>query len=206
MCDEMDRDFGRGNWINLATLREPFRVEGKKTMAYELWEQLEGVVPSAIVFPTGGGTGIVGMAKAFDEMEALGWIGEERPKWVVVQSEGCAPLVRAFQRGAERAEEWEAPQTLALGLCVPRTIGDSLILRAVCQSGGIALAVTDEEALRGAKDLSGRAGIEVCPEGGAGWAGTLRLIREGFFKRGETVVVFNTASAQKYRDLPPPPP
>ncbi len=119
MCKEMDLQFGKGNWINLATLREPFRVEGKKTMAYELWEQLGGQVPSAIVFPTGGGTGVVGMAKAFDEMEALGWAGPERPKWIVVQSQGCAPLVKAFQEGANSAEEWKNPQTLALGLCVP---------------------------------------------------------------------------------------
>jgi threonine synthase len=199
MCKEMDLQFGKGNWINLATLREPFRVEGKKTMAYELWEQLGGQVPSAIVFPTGGGTGVVGMAKAFDEMEALGWAGPERPKWIVVQSQGCAPLVKAFQEGANSAEEWKNPQTLALGLCVPRTSGDFLILNAVRQSQGTILAVSDEDALRGAEDLMRRFGIDACPEGGAAWSAALHLLAEGFFKPGETVVVFNTASGKKYQ-------
>jgi threonine synthase len=184
-------------WFDLSTLKEPYRVEGKKTMGYELVEQL-GRVPDVIVYPTGGGTGLVGMWKAFDEMEELGWIGAERPRMVSVQSTGCAPIVRAWETGAESAEPWENAETLASGLRVPRAIGDFLVLDAIRSSGGAAVAVTDG-AMTEAVDLIGRTtGVFAAPEGGATAAAVSRLLAEGLLHPDEEVVLFNTGSGLKY--------
>lgn len=189
------RDHG---WFDLSTLREPYRVEGKKTMGYELFEQLGGRLPDVIIYPTGGGTGLVGMWKAFDEMERLGWIGPERPRMISVQAAGCAPIVRAWDAGREAAEPWEDAHTYASGLRVPRAIGDFLILRAVRQSGGAAVAVPDE-AMREAVRLVGKTtGIFAAPEGGATAAAVPLLLERGLLRRDEEIVLFNTGSGLKY--------
>jgi threonine synthase len=185
-------------WFDLSTLREPYRVEGKKTMGYELFEQLGGRLPDVIIYPTGGGTGLVGMWKAFAEMERLGWIGPERPRMVSVQAADCAPIVRAWEQGAEAAEPWENAKTYAAGLRVPRAVGDFLILRALHESGGTAVAVTDE-AMRAAVRTIGRTtGIFAAPEGGAVAAAVNRLIETGWLKGDEEVLLFNTGSGLKY--------
>jgi threonine synthase len=185
-------------WFDLSTLREPYRVEGKKTMGYELAEQMDGRLPDVIVYPTGGGTGLVGMWKAFDEMQALGWIGSERPRMVAVQAEGCAPIVDAWQRGLERAEPWQDARTIAAGLRVPRAIGDFLILRGVRESGGTALAVSDA-AMVEATGLVGRTtGLFVAPEAAATAASLPELARRGTIRPGDRVVLFATGSGLKY--------
>ncbi len=184
-------------WFDVSTLKEPYRVEGKKTMGYELVEQL-GRIPDVIIYPTGGGTGLVGMWKAFDEMEELGWIGSERPRMVSVQSTGCAPIVRAWEQGAETAEPRKDARTLASGLRVPGAIGDFLILQAIRSSGGAAVAVTDE-AMTDAVALMGRTtGIFAAPEGGATAAAVLTLLERELIHRDEEVVLFNTGSGLKY--------
>ncbi|HUG41871.1 MAG TPA: threonine synthase [Longimicrobiales bacterium] len=184
-------------WFDVSTLKEPYRVEGKKTMAYELVEQL-GRVPEAIVYPTGGGTGLVGMWKAFDEMEELGWIGGERPRMISVQGTGCAPIVRAWEQGRETADPWDDPQTYASGLRVPRAIGDFLVLEAIRASGGAAVAVTDPE-MREAVDAIGRlTGVFAAPEGGATAAAVRRLLDRGMLRPDEEVVLFITGSGLKY--------
>jgi threonine synthase len=188
-------------WFDVSTLREPYRQEGKKTMGIELAEQGgwgEACLPDVIVYPTGGGTGIVGMRKAFDELEALGWIGPRRPKMVVVQSEGCAPIVRAFDRGERFAEPWPNAQTIAAGLRVPVAIGDYLILDAVRDTGGTAIAVS-EDAIRDAQLEMGRlAGVYAAPEAAATWAATGALRRSGFLAGDERVVLFCTGMGLKY--------
>lgn len=190
-------------WFDLSTFKEPYRVEGKKTMAYELVEQLGGEVPDAIVYPTGGGTGLVAMWRAFAELEALGWIGPRRPRMISVQAEGCAPLVRAFEAGAEAASLWEHPSTHASGLRVPRVLADFLCLRAIRQSGGTAVAVPDEAMFAAQREAGAAEGLLLCPEGGACVA-ALRLLRErGDLGRQDRVVVFNTATGLKYADLIP---
>ncbi|HEU5054872.1 MAG TPA: threonine synthase [Kofleriaceae bacterium] len=187
----------REGWFDLSTLREPYRVEGKKTMGYELAEQLGGRLPDVVVYPTGGGTGLVGMWKAFAELEALGWIGPARPRMVVVQAAGCAPMVRAFRDGRERAEPWEGARTAAAGLRVPRAIGDFLILRAVRESGGTAVAVTDA-AMVEAMALVGRTtGIYAALEGAATAAALPELARLGCIRPGDLVVLFSTGSGLK---------
>ena len=185
-------------WFDMATLREPYRIEGKKTMGYELFEQLGGSLPDVIVYPTGGGTGLIGMWKAFDELQALGWIGSERPRMVSVQAEGCAPIVRAFEAGAESATSWENAHTAASGLRVPRALGDFLILRALRDSGGTAIAVS-EEAMRTAwAEMAGATGVFVAPEGAATLAALYVLQERGTVKPDERVVLFNTGSGLKY--------
>jgi threonine synthase len=184
----------------LSTLREPYRVEGKKTMAFELVEQL-GSVPDVIVYPAGGGTGIVGMWKGFAELEALGWIGPERPRLVTVQAEGCAPLVRAFHDGAASATPWEEPETIALGIRVPSAIGDALILRALRKSGGTAVAAAEASILPAWKRLGRTEGISACPETAAALVGLEGLLDQGWVRPKDCVVLFNTASAHKYLDL-----
>src|SRR5947207_6412297 len=178
-------------WFDVSTLREPYRQEGKKTMGIELAEQGgwgTDCLPDVIVYPTGGGTGIVGMRKAFDELEALGWIGPKRPRMVVVQAEGCAPIVRAFNKGERFAEPWQNAQTIAAGLRVPVAIGDYLILDAVRETGGTAVAVS-EEAIRAAQLAMGRlAGIYAAPEAAATWAATCALRRSGFPAGDERIV------------------
>ncbi|MDQ3856013.1 MAG: threonine synthase [Chloroflexota bacterium] len=191
--------------FDMSTLKEPYRCEGKKTMGYELAMQLGWNLPDVLVYPTGGGTGIVGMWKAFEELEALGWIGPERPRIVSVQSEGCAPIVRAFELGADRAEPWADARTYASGIRVPAAVGDYLILRAVRASGGCALAVSEEEISRYSALMSSTEGIFAAPEGGAVLAALARLLEAGWVSRDERVVLFNTGTGLKYPlspDLP----
>ena len=189
-------------WYDVSTLKEPYRIEGKKTMAYELAEQLAWEWPDWIVYPTGGGTGMVGMWKAFDEIEQLGWVrGGPRPKMVSVQAEHCAPIVRAFEQGTEKAQPWEHASTIADGLRVPRAIGDFLILRAVRDSGGTALAVTDREMIAGMLAIGKHAGVSAAPEGGAALVAIQRLAASGAIKPHERVVLFNTGGALKYLDV-----
>ena len=185
-------------WFDLSTLKEPYRIEGKKTMGYEVAEQLGWELPDAIFYPTGGGVGMIGMWKAFDEMEALGWIGPKRPKMIAVQAEGCQPVVRAFEAGAERSQFWEGASTVASGLRVPKPLGDFLVLKAVRESGGTAIAVPDSELLAAGIKLAAEEGIFVCPEGGACVAAAERLIREGFLKHDDQIVIYNTGSGLKY--------
>jgi threonine synthase len=185
-------------WFDLSTLKEPYRVEGKKTMGYELFEQLGGRLPDVIIYPTGGGTGLVGMWKAFEEMEQLGWIGSERPRMISVQASDCAPIVRAWEQGSESAEPWQNARTYASGLRVPRAVGDFLILRAVRDSGGVAIAIPDAE-MRDAVRLLGRTtGIFAAPEGGAVVAAARTLRAQGVIREDEEVVLFNTGSGLKY--------
>ena len=189
-------------WYDVSTLKEPYRIEGKKTMAYELGEQLEWRFPDWIIYPTGGGTGMVGMWKAFEEMEHIGWkTAGTRPKMVSVQAEHCAPIVRAFESGAERSEMWQHARTVADGLRVPKAIGDFLVLRAVRESGGTAVAVSDEDMVRDMRTLGSQEGISAAPEGGAALHALRMLIRDGRVKSTDTVVVFNTGGALKYLDV-----
>jgi threonine synthase len=187
-------------WFELATLKEPYRQEGKKTLGFELAEQGgwgADCLPEVIVFPTGGGTGIVGMWKAFEELGALGWIGPKRPKMVVVQADGCAPLVRAFEQGAEHAQPWEGAATIAAGLRVPSAIGDYLVLKAIRESGGTALAVNDDDMRAGQKEMAREVGMDSGPEGAATWAALKSLRRSGFLEGGEDVVLFATGRGVK---------
>lgn len=185
-------------WFDLSTLKEPYRVEGKKTMGYEVAEQLGWRLPDVIVYPTGGGTGLVGMWKAFDEMQALGWIGPERPRMVSVQASGCAPIVRAWREGTEHAEPWEDAHTYASGLRVPRAVGDFLILDAVRASGGAAIAVDDDEMRAWTPLVGADTGIFCAPEGAATAAAAARLRQSGHIRPEDEVVLFNTGSGLKY--------
>ena len=187
-------------WFDVATLREPYRIEGKKTMGYELFEQLGGSLPEVIVYPTGGGTGLIGMWKAFDEMERMGWIDSRRPRMVSVQAAGCAPIVRAFEEGTETAEPWKDAHTAASGLRVPRAIGDFLILRAVRESGGTALAVTEEEIHAAWEEFSALTGVFPAPEGAATHAALKKLVDRDWIDKDERVVLFNTGSGLKYKE------
>jgi threonine synthase len=189
-------------WYDVSTLKEPYRIEGKKTMAYELAEQMHWRWPDWIIYPTGGGTGMVGMWKAFEEIERIGWVpAGARPRMVSVQAEHCAPIVRAFQEGTEKARAWEGASTIADGLRVPRAIGDFLILRAVRESGGTALAVPDRSMVEGMLAIGKHEGVSAAPEGGAALVAIQRLVAEGSIKRHESVVLFNTGGALKYLDL-----
>ena len=189
-------------WYDVSTLKEPYRIEGKKTMAYELGEQMAWQWPDWIIYPTGGGTGMVGMWKAFEELEEIGWMPRgRRPRMVSVQAEGCAPIVRAWQSGADRAEPWERTSTLADGLRVPRAIGDFLILRAIRESGGAAVAVPDAEMIDGMLQMGRTEGISAAPEGGATVTAARRLLADGTIVASESVVLFNTGGALKYLDV-----
>jgi len=185
-------------WFDVSTLKEPYRVEGKKTLGYELAEQLGWRLPDVILYPTGGGTGLVGMWKAFDEMETMGWIGSERPRMVSVQAEGCAPIVRAFESGATHADEFRDAATVASGLRVPKAIGDFLILDALRKSGGTAIAVSDEELLAAGVEIGSAEGLFVAPEGAACLPALRKLIQRGDVHRDEEVVLFNTGAGIKY--------
>lgn len=185
-------------WFDVSTLKEPYRAEGKKTMGLELAEQSNWVLPDVVLYPTGGGTGLVGMWKAFAEMEALGWIDGRRPRMVSVQSEGCAPIVRAFESGAEFAEPWKNAQTMASGIRVPAAVGDFLMLRALRESGGTAITVSDAEIDAGTRLLASTEGIFACPEGGATVAALEKLKQSGWVQPGERVVLFNTGTGVKY--------
>ncbi len=195
-CDE-------DGWWDLSTLKEPYRVEGKKTMGYELFEQLGGRLPDAIVYPTGGGTGLIGMWKAFAEMEALGWIGRKRPRMFSVQAAGCAPVVHAWERGWEEAGVWKKAATYAAGLRVPGAVGDFLILRALRESGGGAVAVADGEMEEWVRGMGAATGIFVAPEGGATAAAVPRLRELGLVGAADEVVLFNTGSGLKYVGMEP---
>ena len=188
----------RHGWYDVSTLKEPYRAEGKKTMGYELAEQCGWTLPDWIVYPTGGGTGMVGMWKAFDEMEALGWIGSKRPRMISIQAAGCAPIVRAFEAGASTADEVADAHTVASGLRVPRAIGDFLILDAVRASGGTAMAVEDRALVAGARQLATTEGIFAAPEGGACVAALAELVSSGRVDRDERIVVFNPGTGTKY--------
>jgi threonine synthase len=189
-------------WYDVSTLKEPYRIEGKKTMGYEIAEQLGWELPEWIIYPTGGGTGMVGMWKAFAEMSALGWIDPaRRPHMVTVQAAGCAPIVRALASGADKAAPWENAHTIADGLRVPRAIGDFLVLRAIRESGGAAIAVGDAEMVTAMKDLGRLEGISAAPEGGAALQALRRLVHEGRIRSADRVVLFNTGGALKYLDV-----
>jgi threonine synthase len=194
------RQHGR---FDVSTLKEPYRLEGKKTMGYELAEQMNWTLPDVIIYPTGGGTGLVGMWKAFAEMEALGWIDGHRPRMVTVQSEGCAPMVRAFHAGTEFAEAWAGARTIADGLRVPAAVGDFLILRALRESHGTAIAVSDDEIMSDTLRLARTQGIFAAPEGGATLTAFRKLRESGWIREGEKVVLFNTGNAYKYIHLYP---
>jgi threonine synthase len=187
--------------FDVSTLKEPYRIEGKKTMGYELAEQTGWTLPDVIIYPTGGGTGLVGMWKAFDEMEKLGWIGSRRPRMVTVQSDGCAPMVRAFEEGREFAEPWPNARTIADGMRVPAAVGDFLILRALRESGGTAVAVPDGEILKATYLLGKMQGIWPAPEGGATLAAFIELRGRGWIREGESVVLFNTGNGAKYSHI-----
>lgn len=185
-------------WFDVSTLKEPYRVEGKKTLGYELAEQLDWTLPDAIVYPTGGGTGLIGMWKAFDEMEQLGWIDGKRPRMISVQSSGCAPIVRAFEEGKRFADEFPNAATTASGLRVPKAIGDFLILDAIRASGGTAIAVTDKELIHATREIGAAEGLFVAPEGAACLPALRKLIANGFINAGDQVVLFNTGAGVKY--------
>jgi threonine synthase len=190
-------------WFDLSTLREPYRLEGKKTLGYELAEAFGGDLPDVVVYPTGGGTGLVGMWKAFDELESLGLVPRgRRPRMVVVQAEGCAPMVRAFESGATEAQRWERPRTYASGLRVPAAVGDYLIQRVLRESNGIALAVSDEDMARGQLDLARGEGVFAAPEGGATLAALRVLVDRAWVRPDERVVLFNTGTGLKYPSIP----
>tara|TARA_B100000530_G_scaffold335332_1_gene287167 strand:- start:1278 stop:1982 length:705 start_codon:yes stop_codon:yes gene_type:complete len=190
--------------FDVSTLREPYRVEGKKTMGYEIALDLGWRLPDVIVYPTGGGTGIVGMWKAFDEMERLGWIGSKRPKMIVVQASGCAPIVRAFEKGERFAEPWENASTIASGIRVPSAVGDYLILDAVRESSGTAITVTDEEILESTREIGISEGIWAAPEGAATLAGYKKLLSSGFLSPDDETLLMNTGTGYKYMDVAMP--
>ena len=185
--------------FDLSTLKEPFRVEGKKTMGYELWEQFEGNLPDVIVYPTGGGTGLIGMWKAFDEMETMGWIGSARPRLVSVQSDGCAPVVEGFRNDRDRTLPWPDPKTTAYGLRVPNPIAGFLCLRAIRETKGTAVAVPESDIAPAAATLSAASGVDACPEAGAAWAALAILRDQDWIEGRDRVVVFNTGTGLKYR-------
>lgn len=188
-------------WFDVSTLKEPFRVEGKKTMGYELVEQLGWEYPDAVFYPTGGGVGLIGMWKAFEEMEELGWVKGKRPKMIVVQAAGCAPVVKAFDAGAEVSEMWKDAHTDASGLRVPKPYADYIILDILRASGGTAVALTDEAIFASLKDWASHEGLLLSPEGAAATAGYDHLLRTGFLTENDRVVLFNTGSGNKYTDV-----
>ncbi len=188
-------------WFDISTLKEPYRVEGKKTMGYELAEQFDWELPEVVIYPTGGGTGLIGMWKAFDEMEQMGWIGPERPRMISVQAEGCAPIVRAYNSGDEHAEPWIDAETIAAGLRVPAAVGDFLMLKAIRDSGGCALSVTDEELMASASKMAAAVGSFPAPEGAATLSALEKLIAQNLVSERDRVVLFNTGTGLKYIEL-----
>jgi threonine synthase len=187
-----------GHWFDMSTLKEPYRIEGKKTMGLELAEQLGWQLPDVIFYPTGGGTGLIGMWKAFAELEALGFIGSERPRMVAVQAEGCAPIVKAWAEGEEHAPRWEDAHTIAAGIRVPRAVGDFLIIRAVRESGGFGITVSDDAIAQAVDDAAHQDGLLLCPEGGATLAAYRKALAEGLVSAGDRTVLFNCATGLKY--------
>jgi threonine synthase len=195
LVSEGEREVG---WFNCSTLREPYRIEGKKTMGIELAEQLDWQLPDVIFYPTGGGTGIIGMWKAFAELEAIRWIGSKRPRMVVVQAAGCAPMVKAWEEGAEHAPRWQNAHTFAAGIRVPQAVGDFLILRAVRESGGFAIAVTDDTIAEAWREVAAEEGLLLCPETAATYAAYKQSLADGRIRPDDRVVLFNCASGLKY--------
>src|SRR5437016_7175370 len=191
----------REGWYDVSTLKEPYRVEGKKTMGYELWEQFGGKLPDVILYPTGGGVGLIGMCKAFDEMQEMGWIGTDRPRMVVVQAQGCAPIVRAWEAHQNSAAFFQNAATIASGLRVPGPLGDVLILNMLRQTKGTALTVTDEEMLQAGRELAALEGVFAAPEGAATVIATRKLAASGWIQPQETVVLFNTGTGYKYTEV-----
>jgi threonine synthase len=185
-------------WFDISTLKEPYRIEGKKTMGYEVAEQFGWKLPDAIFYPTGGGVGLIGMWKAFDELEALGWIGSQRPKMIAVQADGCQPVVRALNQGEMKSTFWENAHTVAAGLRVPKPLGDALSLTAIRASGGTAIAVSDEELLDASIELASTTGVFPAPEGGSCVAALKKLLTNGFLKPEEQIVLYNTGTGLKY--------
>ena len=190
----------REGWYDVSTLKEPYRVEGKKTMGYELWEQFGGKLPDVIFYPTGGGVGLIGMCKAFDEMQEMGWIGAARPRMVAVQAEGCAPIVRAWEAHQNTAQFFPNAATIASGLRVPGPLGDLLILSMLRQTKGTAITVTDDEMLEAGRELASKEGILAAPEGAATVCAARKLAASGWIKPQETVVLFNTGTGYKYSE------
>jgi threonine synthase len=188
-------------WYDASTLREPYRIEGKKTMGFELAEQLGWRLPDVIVYPTGGGVGLIGMWKAFDELRAIGWLDQKRPRFVAVQAEGCAPIVRAFVDGRNESEPWPDPRTFAAGIRVPKALGDFIVLKALRESGGTAVAVSETEIAESMRATGAAEGMLLCPEGGAAIAGTAKLRRDGWIREHEEVVIFNTGTGLKYAEF-----
>jgi threonine synthase len=206
LIDDCGKIVGEGKaqrgWFDVSTLKEPYRIEGKKTMGLELAEQLGWQVPDAIFYPTGGGTGLIGMWKAFAELEAIGFIGRKRPRMIAVQAAGCAPMVRAFEAGVEHAPRWENAHTIASGIRVPQAVGDFLILRAVRESGGFAIAVADDAITAALDEVSRIEGFLMCPEGAATYAAYKQSLADGRIARHDRAVLFNCATGLKY-PLPP---
>lgn len=195
---EVARRKDQEGWFDVSTLKEPYRVEGKKTLGYELAEQLEWQLPDVIIYPTGGGTGLIGMWKAFDEMEQMGWIGSKRPRMVTVQASGCAPIVTAFEEDKRFADEFPNAATVASGLRVPKAIGDFLILDALRESGGTAVAVSDDELIEATREIGAAEGVFCAPEGAACLPALRKLLDAGEVKKDERVVLFNTGAGVKY--------
>jgi threonine synthase len=198
-CGKFIAEHGaREGWYEVSTLKEPYRIEGKKTMGYELWEEFGGKLPEVIVYPTGGGVGLIGMWKAFEELETMGRIGKGRPRMISAQAAGCAPIVRAFERREEKSEFWQNAATVASGLRVPKPLGDFLILADIYQSHGEAVAASDDEMMRACRLMAELEGIFAAPEGGAGLAAIQKLVERGKIQPDEKVVLFNTGSGYKY--------
>ena len=197
---EAKKGVEKHGWFAVSTLKEPYRLEGKKTMGYELAEQFNWQLPDVIIYPTGGGTGLIGMWKAFDELEQLGWIDDQRPRMVAVQPEGCAPIPRAFHAGEEFATPWEKAHTIAAGLRVPAAVGDFLMLRALRESHGTAVSVSDEALVEAQIRISSLEGVFACPEGGATLAALEKLLAAGWVDPSERIVLFNTGTGLKYPD------
>ena len=201
-CAKLVRDGAKENgWFEIATLKEPFRVEGKKTMGYELSEQLGWTLPDAIFYPTGGGVGLIGMWKAFDEMQQFGWIGSERPKMIAVQAEGCEPITKAWNEHKPVSDFYENAHTVAAGLRVPKAYADYIVLDIVKRSGGTALSVSDAELIAAVRECATNDGVFMAPEGAASWVAYRKLIANNFLKSSDRVVLFNTGSGLKYTDV-----
>jgi threonine synthase len=192
---------GSERWFDVSTLKEPFRVEGKKTMGYEIVEQLGWKMPDAVIYPTGGGVGLIGMWKAFEEMETLGWIGSERPKMIVVQAEGCAPVTKAWEAGKQTSEPWQNAVTIAAGLRVPKPYADYIILDILKKSAGTAINVSDDEMMDACFEWASEEGVFAAPEGAASLFAYRKLRASGFLKESDKVVLFNTGSGYKYVDV-----
>ncbi len=188
-------------WFDMSTLKEPYRLEGKKTMGFEIAEQLDWQLPDVIFYPTGGGTGLIGMWKAFSELREMGWIGGHMPRMIAVQAAGCEPVTRAFNAGREESQFFENAETLAAGLRVPKAFGDALILRTLRESGGLAISVSEDDILDAVSELAALEGLVVCPEGGATWAALKQLVSDGKVGHDEKVVLFNTGSGLKYPEV-----